>query len=1011
MNEYTTLEYVSNLEPVGKGWGDFSKEYLSKIHDPFALEELKNYIRTSQINYSLTDIQEKEMQAASGHCKFAYEDDYPWGTINIDGKPRVVCKCTKKDCIYFKECRKNTPKGLEKEDTPVLSKIAIQDYSADQEYGEAFIDSLRKSKTEDDSGNNNALAGKDIDTADQNPLEGEEESYKEDNIKKDKEAENSYGRSLNKNISSDKLTRKSISFVDWMIDQGKSKQYINFIIKSVSSINIFAHSHDIWKGYLFDYDYTAALNLINKFRNVEVSGRDNIMKKQLMMVLDTYEKYIKYIEIEEQEDDENKSAVENGGIADDINEENVEESEEIVNPNIPEKSSIKEKDPIKEDSITEKSPVCNPADKEKNNQTVLIEKNVVDTKDFDSFIEGEQKDIIEADEQEHIVVNAGPGTGKTYALIQKIVYMVNILNVDPEEILVLCFSRAAVEVIKQRLREAYQRDEIGINWQFVEIRTFDSFATRILSWAVENEADSLPEGFKIQNFDYDGRILYAKRLLANCDDIMSSCRHFIVDEVQDLVAERADFVKEILISLPEECGYTLLGDACQSIYDYQTQEGKTSSSEFYRWIFKTRKDARFISLSKNYRQSNTLETLSRSFRKAILSNDMTSMENTLEKIEQEIPTPSELNLKEPDIEELNRITDGGSLGILTRTNAQALLISSWLRTADIPHTVQKRLSDHELNRWIADIFCSYPNDTISEADFVEQAKNIAGIDEETCRQIWKAILQTQLDRSKSRYDVEELLQGIVENGRDSKFFTNSEPQQIVVSNIHRAKGREFDNVIVLDDILEASSEKDTGEYKVSYVAITRAKKRIFESSIDTNYIYLDKKHDRRAYQSIINRRKGNKFLSRIEIGRYGDIVPISMADQKIQKIIDKIYSGIRVILKKNAKKTDDNKYVTYDILLEEDIEDDSNERLLGFTSKRFAKSLSNILKSIAKLPPDKEIIYRVYPEIFSEIYIDDIVSIIKPLSAANKDAKRYGNLQIWKGITLTGFGKADYNKY
>jgi superfamily I DNA/RNA helicase len=951
------------------------------------------------------------MQAASGHCQYAYKDDYPWGTVRINGKPRVVCKCTKKDCIYFTECRKNTPKEVDEEDIFVLPKIETQDYSVEQKYGEAFIDSLKKSKTEEEPRNNNFLDQKDVDTTDSISSKEKQESYKEINIKKDEKAEDNRECDTNKIILANKHPQKSILFADWMRTQGKSEQYISFITKSVNSIDIFAHSHNIWDGHLFAYDQIAALNLINKFRNIEVSGRDNIMKKQLMMAVNIYEKYIQYIDNEKQENDKNKSAIKNDEITDEYNEENEEEKREITDVSLNKKTEILEQHPLEKDHITEKGKASNIDKKEENNQSFIVAKKIVDTKGFDSFTEGVQKDIIRADEQEHIVVNAGPGTGKTYTLIQKIVYMVNTLNVDPEEILVLCFSRAAVEVIKQRLREAYQRGEIGTNWQFVEIRTFDSFATRVLLWASENELDGLPEGFEVQNYDYEGRILYAKRLLADHDDIMSSCCHFIVDEVQDLVAERADFVKEIIESLPEECGYTLLGDACQSIYDYQIQEGQTSSSDFYQWIFRTQKDARFISLSRNYRQSNALETLSQSFRKAILSNDTTSMENTLEKIEQEIPSSSELKLKEPDREKLNRIIDGGSLGILTRTNGQALLISSWLRTADIPHTVQKRLSDHELNRWIADVFCNYPNDTVSEEDFVEQARQVVGTDDESCIQMWKTMLQTQFDRSKSRYNVEELLQGIVENGKDAKFFTNSEPQQIVVSNIHRAKGREFDNVIVLDNILEVSSEEDASEYKVSYVAITRAKKKIFKSNIGTNYIYLDKKNDRRAYQCGINRRKGNKFLTRIEIGRYGDIVPVSMANQKTQELIDQISSGIRVILKKSSKKTNDNKYITYDILLEEDIEAGDNEINLGFTSRKFAKSLGDIIREIINLSHDKKIRYEVYPESFSDIYIDDIVSIIKPLSTENKDAKGYGNLQIWKGITLTGFGRVDYNRY
>lgn len=95
----TTLVFKSNLYPVSDDCSE-DRKFLSKIHDPFSLEEMH------RAGLPLTGIQRKEYSHASLHCVYAYENDYPWGTVSLpEGKAAVVCKCTKVDCIHFETCR------------------------------------------------------------------------------------------------------------------------------------------------------------------------------------------------------------------------------------------------------------------------------------------------------------------------------------------------------------------------------------------------------------------------------------------------------------------------------------------------------------------------------------------------------------------------------------------------------------------------------------------------------------------------------------------------------------------------------------------------------------------------------------------------------------------------------------------------------------------------------------------------------------------------------------------
>jgi len=70
-----------------------------------------------------------------------------------------------------------------------------------------------------------------------------------------------------------------------------------------------------------------------------------------------------------------------------------------------------------------------------------------------------------------ILVRAGPGTGKTENIIQKIIRLVEDENVDPSKILCITYTNSAVKEITERLSE-----RLGNKSYDVEVHTFHSFA-------------------------------------------------------------------------------------------------------------------------------------------------------------------------------------------------------------------------------------------------------------------------------------------------------------------------------------------------------------------------------------------------------------------------------------------------------------------------------------------------------------------------------------------------------
>lgn len=89
-----------------------------------------------------------------------------------------------------------------------------------------------------------------------------------------------------------------------------------------------------------------------------------------------------------------------------------------------------------------------------------------------------------------VLVLAGPGTGKTQLLSVRALSILNKKKIQPEEILILTYTNAAVKAMKERLASV-----IGLEGYNVEVGTFHSFANSIIQ---ESEEAANYVGDKVQ---------------------------------------------------------------------------------------------------------------------------------------------------------------------------------------------------------------------------------------------------------------------------------------------------------------------------------------------------------------------------------------------------------------------------------------------------------------------------------------------------------------------------------
>ena len=88
-----------------------------------------------------------------------------------------------------------------------------------------------------------------------------------------------------------------------------------------------------------------------------------------------------------------------------------------------------------------------------------------------------QKKAAYYDGDKYLVIEAGPGAGKTHVLIERIKFLINAKNIDPSSLLVITFTRKAADELKERLSENID----GSKLLQMHISTIHSFCRIILS--------------------------------------------------------------------------------------------------------------------------------------------------------------------------------------------------------------------------------------------------------------------------------------------------------------------------------------------------------------------------------------------------------------------------------------------------------------------------------------------------------------------------------------------------
>ena len=453
-------------------------------------------------------------------------------------------------------------------------------------------------------------------------------------------------------------------------------------------------------------------------------------------------------------------------------------------------------------------------------------------------------------ENNQLLIIAGPGSGKTTVLTRRIAYLINEQNINPENCLAITFTRRAAQEMRERLNKLLTSGAEKLN-----IHTFHSLCFSILK---ENyETAGLDKDFTVMSeqekalckdekllenaLSFDDLITLTVKLLEENEDLLKNYRerfkYVSVDEYQDIDESQ---YKLIRLLVPENGSIFVIGDPNQAIYGFRGGDAK-----FFNNFTDDYPNTQTINLKNNYRSTNSIVDASNQMINCF--NIVSVFDRPHEKITiNKAPTDkAEAEFIASTIENLigghsffsidSQRTEGGDtdysfsdFAILYRTSSQLPPIIEALKRTGMP-------------------FVKLSNDLLCELKPVMELLNRLNDESSVYEQIENGNFEID------DYIIQYLLK-IAENSKDKNEFIHQvsllteadaldkRADRITLMTLHASKGLEFKCVFIagLEDgilpLYRAEEDKEIEEERrLLYVGMTRAKERLFLSHAEKRF--------------------------------------------------------------------------------------------------------------------------------------------------------------------------------
>lgn len=418
-----------------------------------------------------------------------------------------------------------------------------------------------------------------------------------------------------------------------------------------------------------------------------------------------------------------------------------------------------------------------------------------------------QMEIISDKESRCIVVAAGPGSGKTRVLAHKLASLLLLEDVKHEQLLMLTFSRAAAIEFKQRLMAL-----IGNAAHFVEIKTFHSYCFDLLG--------------RIGNLDdVKDVVARAARMIENGEVEPNRIAKtvLVVDEAQDMGPDEYALV-HALISANEEMRVIAVGDDDQNIFEFRGADSQCMAR------LRQEPGARFVEMTENYRSSRHVVDFANAFVTAIRQRLKTAPIISMSSDDGFVGLRHHTSriMYRPLVDDLIAHRGTGTACVLTQTNEEAVILVALLRKHGLRSKLIQSMGDlrfrnmTEVRMFLKLISAGNRSPIISD-DLWETAKQrtFALYADSASLHYLRRCLQLFEISNRTKY-ITDFKEFVFESSVED--FCDLSGADVVVSTIHKSKGREFDDVYMLVTNPQHTPDDVLRRY---YVGATRAKARLF----------------------------------------------------------------------------------------------------------------------------------------------------------------------------------------
>ena len=437
----------------------------------------------------------------------------------------------------------------------------------------------------------------------------------------------------------------------------------------------------------------------------------------------------------------------------------------------------------------------------KEERRVQIDQNITPAKYNKLFgeLSNRQREIIDDKQSKYIVVAAGPGSGKTRVLVHKLASLLLLEDVKHEQLLMLTFSRAAATEFKKRLIEL-----VGNAAHYVDIKTFHSYSFDLIG--KQGNLDEVKDVVRLAAKMIEKGEVEPSKIAKSV---------LVIDEAQDMSQDDFRLV-QALIRQNEEMRVIAVGDDDQNIYAFRGSDSR------YMQSLINQDGAELYEMTDNYRSSKAVVDCANRFVKRIPGRMKQTSIHSATGEEGRVKTLKSLLEAEINVQ--------GSTAILTRTNEETMQVAYELEQRGLHATVAQSMGGFrfgnlaEVRYFLKQLKQLGKNDDISITKEIWQAAKQRTLDTyatSTCLNIMQHFF-TDFEITHKTYYRSDLREFIFES--DIEDFIVSDDKSVFVSTIHKAKGREFDNVYLLSSIPDVRDVEDMRAY---YVGLTRAKRNLF----------------------------------------------------------------------------------------------------------------------------------------------------------------------------------------